>query len=254
MTIGLMNNPTHDPITEIEKIYKSNFQFVDYTYEPPLADKIDPSVIRQKLADYGLTITGHTDPHLPAIYPNERIHALTLKELQHAIVFFNEVGAKKITLHPYDTRINISLAEKVEQNKKIIRKLLPSCEEKNLTLMMENSVYPFDSPHFYLDLLQEFPDLKFHLDIGHCNIRHDPVELIDKYFYHFGDRIQHLHMHDNNGERDEHLTLGCGNIDWLSVVKLIKKYHYDGTITLEIFCQRDEYKDISRDYLLNLLS
>jgi sugar phosphate isomerase/epimerase len=42
-------------------------------------------------------------------------------------------------------------------------------------------------------------------------------------------------MHDNHGKHDEHLPLGNGKIDFRKVVKLLKNYNYDRTVTFEVF-------------------
>ena len=40
----------------------------------------------------------------------------------------------------------------------------------------------------------------------------------------FSDRIANVHIHDNMGERDEHLTLGEGSIDFQHVISMLKGY------------------------------
>lgn len=252
MTIGAMNNPIRDPIEEIELISQENFDFVDYTFEPPLADKLDPTVLRDKLKDCNLSIIGHTDPHLPAIYPNARIRDLCLKELFHAVDFFATAGAAKMSIHPYNTKANLPLDQKILANEKIIAALIPKCQQKNISLLIENVSYPYNHPELYFSWAEQFPEVKFHFDIGHANIQNDPIEITKKFFDNLKDRIEHVHIHDNNGERDEHLTLGCGNIDWQNIFELLKKYHYNKTVTLEIFCKNDQYRLISREITLSL--
>ncbi len=48
------------------------------------------------------------------------------------------------------------------------------------------------------------------LDIGHvsCFAKSDPVEWIRR----LGENIGYVHLHDNHGERDEHLALGSGTV------------------------------------------
>ena len=54
------------------------------------------------------------------------------------------------------------------------------------------------------------PNLRANLDIGHahCNSLTPVVEWIQS----LGNRIGYVHLHDNNGDRDEHLGLGRGSI------------------------------------------
>ncbi|TQS85434.1 MAG: hypothetical protein A3208_03175 [Candidatus Methanoprimaticola hominis] len=40
----------------------------------------------------------------------------------------------------------------------------------------------------------------------------------------FGDRIVNIHIHDNHGETDEHLTIGDGDIDFAHVIRRMSGY------------------------------
>ncbi len=60
-------------------------------------------------------------------------------------------------------------------------------------------------------------------------------------------------MSDNRaGSADLHLPLGAGLIPWNKIVTELKKYQYDGTITLEVFSRDRRYLLASRDKLLEL--
>ena len=50
------------------------------------------------------------------------------------------------------------------------------------------------------------------LDIGHMNVFSElsPSEWVKS----MNTRLQYVHLHDNNGENDDHLTVGKGNIDF----------------------------------------
>jgi sugar phosphate isomerase/epimerase len=54
----------------------------------------------------------------------------------------------------------------------------------------------------------------------------------------FGDRLAHVHVHDNHGKWDEHLCLGRGKIDFRKIVRLLKEINYDRTVTFEVFTSR----------------
>ncbi len=60
----------------------------------------------------------------------------------------------------------------------------------------------------------------FTFDVGHANT----VGLIDEFLDQLGDRISHVHIHDNMGEKDEHLPLGEGTVDWKSVMEKLSDY------------------------------
>ena len=43
-----------------------------------------------------------------------------------------------------------------------------------------------------------------------------------------------LHLHDNHGERDEHLLPGQGAIDWVDVMQALRDIDYGGEFMYEI--------------------
>jgi len=87
-----------------------------------------------------------------------------------------------------------------------------------------------------------------HLDIGHANLfGRKPEDFIKK----FRNKIKHVHLHDNNGNEDLHLPMGCGSIDWEKTLKTLKKC-YNGTITLEVFSKDKEYVLLTKEKLRKL--
>jgi sugar phosphate isomerase/epimerase len=42
------------------------------------------------------------------------------------------------------------------------------------------------------------------------------------------------HVHDNHGERDEHLAPFDGTIDWAGALTALEKIGYEGTLMLEL--------------------
>jgi sugar phosphate isomerase/epimerase len=62
-----------------------------------------------------------------------------------------------------------------------------------------------------------------------------------------------VHFSDNKGgTTDLHLPLGAGLISWDKVINSLKKYEYDGTITLEVFSRDKRYLLASRDKVYEL--
>src|SRR5262249_22199254 len=98
-------------------------------------------------------------------------------------------------------------------------------------------------------LLDPFPELGLHLDIGHTNLMTSydtEQEILDAY----GPRVKHVHCHDNRGGiMDLHLPLGAGNINIGESIRALKASHYDGTITLEVFTSDPNHLLYSRDVL-----
>jgi len=70
---------------------------------------------------------------------------------------------------------------------------------------------------------------EFLLDIGHGYLFHDLDEYIDR----LGDKTSYLHLHDNKGERDDHLALDKGEIDWRSTLNKLLTHNFDGLMVIE---------------------
>ncbi|HEV2289011.1 MAG TPA: sugar phosphate isomerase/epimerase family protein [Candidatus Acidoferrales bacterium] len=84
-------------------------------------------------------------------------------------------------------------------------------KQRGVAILLENTLGELSAPatlrHFVADTRL---DLKFCFDIGHAHIE-DGVELS---FETMRDLVATIHVHDNHGEKDEHLAPYSGNIDW----------------------------------------
>ena len=77
-------------------------------------------------------------------------------------------------------------------------------------------------------------------DAGHVHAHFDD----DFDFSKFKDRIFAVHLHDNNGEIDEHLLPFEGTIDWDNIITKLKENGFEGYTTLEIHYYK-QYSDMS---------
>ena len=112
--------------------------------------------------------------------------------------------------------------------------------------------------NYYLEnMLEKTPEVLFEvisklnrsnvkacLDIGHahCYSKVPVSEWIET----LKDKVGYVHMHDNSGEKDEHLGFGQGNIPLIEVFKLLSKYAPLAIWALE--CKTDSHLD-SVNYL-----
>ena len=63
--------------------------------------------------------------------------------------------------------------------------------------------------------------------------------------------FSNVHIHDNNGKRDEHLELGEGNIDFGAVVNMLDGYTGNFVIEVKTACMESAAR--SRDLLRKIL-
>jgi sugar phosphate isomerase/epimerase len=251
MLIGAMNNPARELFSELRWMAEAKLDFIDLTLEPPAAApwKVDPVAIRAKLEEFELAVVGHTAFYLPFSCTFESIRRAAVEETRRCIELFAKIGARCMNLHPDRHAPFHPRPFVIQQNLKSFRELLPVAQENGICLMVENTPGDFNSREQLAELLDALPELGLHLDIGHCNLmvqKNTATDIIRAY----GDRIRHVHIHDNKGgSADLHLPLGAGTLELEGPLQALQSWGYDGTITLEVFSEDHEFLFYSRDVL-----
>ncbi len=251
MLIGTMNHPEHDVIEDIRWMAAMKLDFVDLTLEPPAAAtwRVDGKAIRRALDDHGMRVVGHTAFYLPIASPFESVRKAAVQELRRAVDVFADIGAPCMNIHPDRFAPFHGREFLVGRNIQSLRDLVDHARERKICLMLENLPGEFNSAQQLGEVLDEVPDVGLHLDFAHANLmvpRNTAPEILDR----FGDRLRHVHLHDNKGgHEDMHAPLGTGNVDIRGAVAGLKRCGYDGTITLEVFTPDRHYLEYSRDVL-----
>lgn len=94
-----------------------------------------------------------------------------------------------------------------------------------VTLAVENTTSEMGDPVYLRAFVDEtrLTGLRFNFDVGHAFLADGPEsERIEKAFTPLGELVISAHIHDNHGEKDEHLPPYDGSIDWESAVKALK--------------------------------
>ena len=253
MKIGIMNNPSKPVHAEADFCGRAGFDFLDLTIEGPHAATIDIAGLRPLLDSHGLTITGHTDPCLPWAYPIQGIRDACLGELERCARIFSALGAKVMNIHPCYFCPPAMKKDLVTLNIQALGPIVDLAASHGLTLVFENYKAPFDRVATFKTLLAAVPGLQVHLDFGHTNFSRDGSEAFCR---ELGDHIRHVHFSDNRSRNDDHMPLGVGSVDWRRSVQDLRATGYDGTITLEVFCNdptmQAAYLDLNRELVLDL--
>ncbi len=98
-------------------------------------------------------------------------------------------------------------------------------------VVVENGVGQYDlfnTVERIRGLLHGFDDIYTCLDVGHACITGDVAAFITGQ-----PRICHIHVHDNNGQHDQHLPAGAGSIDWQETCRLLQEANYRGFLVAE---------------------
>ena len=163
------------------------------------------------------------------------------------------LGAECVVVHPLHCwRYEGHQQEIFERNMLFYRSLLPICREYNIKVGLENMFQRdkrrgnyiirdtcSDPEEFcrYIDTLDS-PYMVGCLDIGHAGLPSGNPEAWDFIRILGHDRLQALHIHDNDYTDDQHLIPYAGTIDWPMVTKALGQIDYSGDFTFECLIGR----------------
>jgi sugar phosphate isomerase/epimerase len=85
-----------------------------------------------------------------------------------------------------------------------------------------------------LEIIEIDPDsLGVCLDFGHANLQR-PLFGIDQAIRELGEHLIATHLHDNEGQVDQHMPPLQGNLDWDSALTAIREIRYPSPLILEV--------------------
>lgn len=118
-------------------------------------------------------------------------------------------------------------------NKNFWDEIIPVAEEKEVICLYCN-VWD-DTPDYLFELFEYInsPYFKFGMDIGH--LRYISKVPMNYWFNKLENHIEYICLHDNFGQRDDHLAIGDGNIDFNEVITEIKKLKKQPDLCIQLF-------------------
>ena len=152
-----------------------------------------------------------------------------------------------LVVHPAFNAYNERMEYDDEWNLNIERysKMIPALKKYDVIACLENmftarggKVYEaicsdMNEAAAYIDELNEIAGEKrfaFCYDTGHgLLLGRDPYGSLLQ----IGDRVEALHIHDNNGMDDQHITAYMGKLDWNRFIRGLKAIHYQGALCFE---------------------
>jgi len=99
-----------------------------------------------------------------------------------------------------------------------------------VTICVENTLSEMGGPDYLRAFVDEtrLTGLRFNFDIGHAHLAEFPEEeRLEKSFAPMKDLVSSVHLHDNHGEKDEHLPPYDGSIQWPGAIELLKSASQD---------------------------
>ena len=230
-----------------EQVFSNQHCLMDEPLEV-MYKELDPYLEAAK--KHGVEI-GQTHAPFPCWLPGldilERMTEITKK----AIALTNYLGCRYCVIHPLSAHKvceRLTPQAEWEQNKKFYSTLIPTLKQYNVICCTENlwttndegvhmaSVCSeFDVAADWIDELNTLAGKElfgFCFDTGHVNITRGNM-------YHalvtMGKRIKTLHVHDNVGVTDQHLSPYMGNINWEDFIRGMRDIGYEGDFSFETF-------------------
>jgi sugar phosphate isomerase/epimerase len=155
----------------------------------------------------------------------ERVRRVeAMDELKRAIDVAEEMPYPRMVLHmggPHET----SDPRKRDAAFSSLEHLILHAHHAGVTIAVENTTSEMGDPAYLRAFVDEtrLTGLRFNFDIGHAHIADGPEdERLAKSLGPLRDLVVAVHLHDNHGEKDEHLPPYEGTIDWKKAIPLLK--------------------------------
>lgn len=186
---------------------------------------------------------GHAVTYVPSDNPEDKAKLLC-EANKKAIEFSSLLGIKTLVVHPVESGDYIGREQAVfESNMAYFKELLPYAEKYGVKIAIENmwcgdkkkgirtgSVCsnPFEHARYVDELNNEM--LVACLDVGHSSLAgreaQDCIRVL-------GNRLQALHIHDNDYLDDMHTLPGLSEMKWNEIMKALADINYKGDFTFE---------------------
>jgi sugar phosphate isomerase/epimerase len=170
----------------------------------------------------------------------ERVRRIeAMDELKRAIDVAEELPFSRMIFHMGGSRETAD-PRKRDAAFSSLEHLILHAKHVGVTICVENTTSEMGSPAYLRSFVDEtrLSGLRFNFDIGHANLADGPEEnRVAESFEPLRELVASAHIHDNHGEKDEHLPPYEGSIDWPAAAKLLKTAPEAGAntpLTLEL--------------------
>ena len=161
------------------------------------------------------------------------VREVTMERYQQAYRAARALGAEKIVFHSCHMP-QVYLTEGwAERTAGFFREFLKDKDEQ-IQVLVENVLEEQPEQLEELASQVEHPAFGLCLDLGHahCYAQASVLEWIKR----LGSYIRHVHVHDNDGQKDSHEALGRGTLPWERGLELLS----DRQLTYAIECAKQE--------------
>jgi len=155
----------------------------------------------------------------------ERVRRVeAMDELKRAIDVADDLPYTRLVLHMGGSR-EMADPRKRDAAFSTLEHLILHAHHAGVTICVENTTSEMGDPAYLRAFVDEtrLTGLRFNFDIGHAHLSDFPEDArIEKNFSPLRDLVSSVHLHDNHGEKDEHLHPYDGTIDWPAAIKILQ--------------------------------
>lgn len=165
----------------------------------------------------------------------ERVRRVeAMDELKRVIDVADDLPYARLILHMGGSRETAD-PRKRDAAFSSLEHLVLHARHAGVTICVENTHSEMGSPDYLRAFVDEtrLTGLRFNFDIGHAHLAEFPEEeRLEKSFTPLKELVSSVHLHDNHGEKDEHLPPYDGSIHWPDAIKLLKSAAQNGGLPL----------------------
>ena len=213
-------------------------QHFDYTSRPHIRElsdwfrssKVEPFSMHAPLfPDYEMGRGGA--PSVNVIHPDKGRRIDAMDEIKRALEAAEQIPFRFLILHLGDRDDTWGLRA-LEHSITAIEHLKAFASPLGVKLLVENLEGEVARPDHLIEILHSghFTDMGVCLDVGHAHLGDGIPASLEI----LRDRLRSSHLHDNHGDKDEHLWPGEGNIDWDTTLSGLKSAPQNPAGVLEI--------------------
>lgn len=211
-----------------------------YLSEPELKQRMHAEKQAAQLADIVISQV-HGPWRWPPQDGSEQERSERLEKMKKAVVLTALLGCENLVIHPImpygieDLKCHKE-RETWDLNRAFFQELVAFAKQHDVIICLENMPmrdFSLATPDAILTFVKEFNDDHFKIcfDTGHVAIF--PELTVGEEVRRLNSYIKVFHIHDNRGERDEHLYPTHGIINWADFMDAIREIRYNGVLSLE---------------------
>jgi len=201
------------------------------------ATKAEVQTIALALADYQLQLSSLHAPTSRDMSVNreggvplsvtevERVRRIeATDELKRVIDVAEDLAFPRMVLHMGGSR-EAADPRKRDAAFSTLEHLVLHARHAGVTICLENTTSEMGEPAYLRSFVDEtrLTGLRFNFDIGHAHLSDgDEGGRIARSLEPLRELVASTHIHDNHGEKDEHLAPYDGTIEWAEAVKLLR--------------------------------